>query len=72
MRKFVRVYEEFNDNSAYEHVNPNIVKRIHISTIENDIVYVDVHYHLEEDVETFPFTNIKEAQRFINRISNGD
>ena len=69
-RNHVRVYEEWNDDSAYEHVNPNLIKRCYIdSTDANGIVYVGVEYWQEEQPELYPFPEVKAAQRFINRVA---
>lgn len=70
MRSFVRVYEEYSDNSAFEHINPNIVRRVFIdSTDEDGTVHVAIVYGDKTDtVESYPFEDTKEAQRFIKRI----
>lgn len=68
MREFVRIYDDFTDTSAFEHINPNVVKRLYIDAEEDGKVWVTVHYWLEAPVESIPFADYKEAQRFIKRI----
>ncbi len=66
---FVRVYEEYSDSSAYEHINTGIVKRVYVDSEEEGKVWVAVVYWQETDPEFYPFTDHKAAQRFINRLS---
>lgn len=68
MQKFIRLYEEFSDSSAFEHINPNIVKRVHVDSEEDGQVWVAIHYWLESEVEYIPFEDHKAAQRFIKRL----
>lgn len=68
MREFVRLYSEFTDTSAFEHVNPNVIRRLYIDCEEDDIVWVKVHYWLDDTPESIPFSDYKEAQRFIKRV----
>lgn len=71
MRRFVRIYEEFTDSSGFEHINPNLVKRVYVDSEEEGKVWVAVHYWLEsEEAEYIPFDDHKAAQRFIKRLGD--
>lgn len=66
MRKWVSVYEEHTEDSGFEHVNPNLIVNSYIEFDEDtaNVILVD----LEENVRTYDFTDVKQAQRFIKRL----
>lgn len=67
-REWVQVYEGATDESGFEHVNPNIVFSAGIESIEDELVNVAVT-NTDNNVRIFQFTDVKEAQRFIRRLS---
>lgn len=70
MRNFIRVYEEFTDSSAFEHINPNNVNRIYIdSETEKGKPLVTVEFTNAKVVD-IPFEDYKEAHRFIKRVGD--
>lgn len=69
MRPFVRIYEEYTDSSAFEHINTALVKRVYVDSEEKGKVWVGIKYWQEEEAELIPFEDYKEAQRFIKRLS---
>jgi hypothetical protein len=73
---WVQVYEEATDDSGYEYVNPNVIMSAAIvdSEMLNDgteLIIVEV-VNMDNNCRQFPFTSVKEAQRFIKRLGGVD
>lgn len=66
-REFIQVYEESNDESGFEYVNPNVIMAIGITSIEDDLVQVTAT-NVDNNERVFEFLDVKEAQRFIKRV----
>lgn len=67
-RPWVQVYDEYNDDSGYEHVNPNVLVNAHISSGDDEELIMVLAIDINGNVHTYDFTTVKEAQRFINRL----
>lgn len=68
-RKFIPVYEETSEDSSFAHINPNIIFDIQIDNVDDE-GYVDVAVtNIDNNVRIYSFIDIKEAQRFIKRVS---
>lgn len=69
MRKFEPVYVDFNEDSAYEHINPNVVFSVLISEVDDEegITTVEV-VNTDNNTREFQFATVEDAQRFIRRV----
>ncbi len=65
---FKRLYEEYTDSSAFEHINPDLVFRVYIDveTPEGEPI-VTIIPILGDPIEV-PYKDYKEAHRFIKRL----
>jgi len=70
MHSFIRLYEEFSDSSAFEHINPNVVFRVFIASEdpEGQPVVTVVPITGEDFAIDIPFPDYKAAHRFIKRL----
>ena len=71
-RPWVPVYEMHSEDSGYEHINPNVVLAVNIESVEQNDLFDTIIVAVTAiggDIRYIEFSNIKEAHRFINRMS---
>lgn len=66
--RWTRVYEEYSDDSGFEHVNPSVIMSAHIEEDSDGISVILTNIHNNQRV--FAFDSAKAAQRFIKRLGH--